>query len=103
MNDLTLIKISLSVSFIGIFLLFILSFYPEKPRVIDNDINLYGVVNEVRYYPKHTIVSLLASEKKTVIIFGHPNLKESDVVKVEGVKQNNKIYATRIIKYKNTE
>ena len=100
MQEITLIKLSLSISIIGLILLFILSFFPDKPLIKDNDINLYGYVISVKHYPKITRIVLLASEKEIITVFGNVSVKDSDKLLVYGVKQGKNIYATGLVRFK---
>jgi len=96
MNEINLIKISLSLSLIGILTLFFISEQEQQPN-LDRDITIKGYVKSIQQYEKNSVIKLITPETRDIIVFETGfEIKEGDFLEIRGTKQEETIFATDI-------
>jgi hypothetical protein len=98
MDEILLIKISLSLSIIGILLLFFISErFQDESQNLDREITLQGYVKDIKQYEKNSVIYLITPKTEEVIVFGTGiKVNKSDMIEIRGARTEGKVFATDI-------
>ena len=97
MDEILLLKISLSISLIGILTLFFIATSLDEDVNLDRSIILQGYVEQITQYEKNSILKLTTPKTEDIVVFETGfEIKQGDLLEIRGSRKEDQIYATDI-------